>query len=68
MKPQDQPKLHRPKAEHLGVSIYPQHFRLLDELRAQYGGISRSRLVQYLIESAAARANLNDNDNGDSHA
>ena len=61
MKPQDQPKLHRPKAEHLGVSVYPQHFRLLDELRARYGNISRSRMVQYLIESASANANTKDN-------
>lgn len=45
----DKPTPVRPKTQNLGVSLYPSHLAMLDEI-AEHHGVTRSRAVQYSIE------------------
>lgn len=51
---QDKPTPAKPKTQNLGVSLYPNHLAMLDDL-AEYYGITRSRAVQFLVEKDHAR-------------
>lgn len=59
------PRVKKPQAVHLGVSAYPAHFDMLDDIRQHLGGASRSRAVQYLIELYHTNINTNTNRSND---
>lgn len=52
--PHPDPELHKEKIVNLGVSAYPRHRKMVEAIR-DYHGVSRSRLVQYLIEKEYAK-------------